>query len=332
MRSWLLELLGRAFASEGQDLAHLKGWVADSGEGRWTVQEAIDRDVPAPVITLSLRRASAPARTTRTAARSSPRCATSSAATRSRRSSRGTHGSRHGHGHPRGGRHGAEPEDLPAPRGAGPDVRRELRRHAPAREAGETRPGAGPGAVGHRQLRRPDPRLHGRGPGIHDRAGPRRLAGRHRRLHPGRHLRRLAGRAGPGGPRPRGPMDGVRPGLDVAGRLGPVRAARAQRPVAGRRLLQRAARADRGGHPRRRQPHPAQHERRPDRDRRPERAAARRGGGGQRADRHRRRRPRRHRLRDPGRGAVHREDLGPQGRPGPAKANQRSEGAVGAAV
>ena len=39
---------------EGQDLAHLKGWVADSGEGRWTVQEAIDRDVPAPVITLSL--------------------------------------------------------------------------------------------------------------------------------------------------------------------------------------------------------------------------------------------------------------------------------------
>ena len=45
---------GRAFASEGQDLAHLKGWVADSGEGRWTVQEAIDRDVPAPVITLSL--------------------------------------------------------------------------------------------------------------------------------------------------------------------------------------------------------------------------------------------------------------------------------------
>ena len=33
---------------------HLKGWVADSGEGRWTVQEAIDHDVPAPVITLSL--------------------------------------------------------------------------------------------------------------------------------------------------------------------------------------------------------------------------------------------------------------------------------------
>ena len=45
---------GRAFQSQGQDLQHLKGWVADSGEGRWTVQEAIDQDVPAPVITLSL--------------------------------------------------------------------------------------------------------------------------------------------------------------------------------------------------------------------------------------------------------------------------------------
>jgi 6-phosphogluconate dehydrogenase len=54
VRSWLLELAGRAFRSNGQDLDHLKGWVADSGEGRWTVQEAIDRDVPAPVITLSL--------------------------------------------------------------------------------------------------------------------------------------------------------------------------------------------------------------------------------------------------------------------------------------
>jgi 6-phosphogluconate dehydrogenase len=55
VRSWLLELLGDAFKSQGQDLAHLKDWVADSGEGRWTVQEAIDRDIPAPVITLSLQ-------------------------------------------------------------------------------------------------------------------------------------------------------------------------------------------------------------------------------------------------------------------------------------
>jgi len=55
VRSWLLELAGRAFRSNGQDLDQLKGWVADSGEGRWTVQEAIDRDIPAPIITLSLQ-------------------------------------------------------------------------------------------------------------------------------------------------------------------------------------------------------------------------------------------------------------------------------------
>ena len=54
VRSWLLELAGRAFRANGQDLEQLKGWVADSGEGRWTVQEAIDKDVPAPIITLSL--------------------------------------------------------------------------------------------------------------------------------------------------------------------------------------------------------------------------------------------------------------------------------------
>jgi 6-phosphogluconate dehydrogenase len=54
VRSWLLELAGRAFRSNGQDLPHLKGYVEDSGEGRWTIQEAIDHDVPAPVITLSL--------------------------------------------------------------------------------------------------------------------------------------------------------------------------------------------------------------------------------------------------------------------------------------
>jgi 6-phosphogluconate dehydrogenase len=53
VRSWLLELAVSAL-SEDQDLAHIKDWVADSGEGRWTVQEAIERDVPAPVITLAL--------------------------------------------------------------------------------------------------------------------------------------------------------------------------------------------------------------------------------------------------------------------------------------
>jgi 6-phosphogluconate dehydrogenase len=55
VRSWLLELAVDAFRKNGEDLGELKGWVADSGEGRWTVQEAIDRDVPAPVITLSLQ-------------------------------------------------------------------------------------------------------------------------------------------------------------------------------------------------------------------------------------------------------------------------------------
>ncbi len=54
VRSWLLELLERAYATEGQDLERIRGWVADSGEGRWTVQTALDLDVPAPVITLSL--------------------------------------------------------------------------------------------------------------------------------------------------------------------------------------------------------------------------------------------------------------------------------------
>jgi len=53
VRSWLNELAERAFAKDA-DLSALKGYVEDSGEGRWTVQEAIDLDVPAPVITLSL--------------------------------------------------------------------------------------------------------------------------------------------------------------------------------------------------------------------------------------------------------------------------------------
>jgi 6-phosphogluconate dehydrogenase len=53
VRSWLNELAERAFAKD-VELSALKGYVEDSGEGRWTVQEAIDLDVPAPVITLSL--------------------------------------------------------------------------------------------------------------------------------------------------------------------------------------------------------------------------------------------------------------------------------------
>jgi 6-phosphogluconate dehydrogenase len=54
IRSWLLELAGLAFEQHGEDLSDIRGWVADSGEGRWTVREAIELDVPAPVITMSL--------------------------------------------------------------------------------------------------------------------------------------------------------------------------------------------------------------------------------------------------------------------------------------
>jgi 6-phosphogluconate dehydrogenase len=54
VRSWLLELAEAAFEKEGNDLADIRGYVQDSGEGRWTVFESIDRSVPAPVIALSL--------------------------------------------------------------------------------------------------------------------------------------------------------------------------------------------------------------------------------------------------------------------------------------
>jgi len=55
VRSWLLELAERAFARDPR-LASIEGYVEDSGEGRWTVQEALDQDVPLPIITLSLMR------------------------------------------------------------------------------------------------------------------------------------------------------------------------------------------------------------------------------------------------------------------------------------
>jgi len=54
VRSWLLDLAARAL-DEDTELTDIKPWVADSGEGRWTVFESIDLDVPAPVITLSLQ-------------------------------------------------------------------------------------------------------------------------------------------------------------------------------------------------------------------------------------------------------------------------------------
>jgi 6-phosphogluconate dehydrogenase len=54
VRSWLCELAERAFEAEGNDLEGLRGHVSDSGEGRWTIVDAIDHDVPTPVITASL--------------------------------------------------------------------------------------------------------------------------------------------------------------------------------------------------------------------------------------------------------------------------------------
>jgi 6-phosphogluconate dehydrogenase len=53
VRSWLLELTERALAKD-PDLSSIRGYVDDSGEGRWTIQEAIDRDVPATVLAHSL--------------------------------------------------------------------------------------------------------------------------------------------------------------------------------------------------------------------------------------------------------------------------------------
>ena len=53
VRSWLLDLLVLAFQSD-DNLQKVRGYVEDSGEGRWTIQEAIDHNVPAPVITASL--------------------------------------------------------------------------------------------------------------------------------------------------------------------------------------------------------------------------------------------------------------------------------------
>ncbi|MDL1911542.1 decarboxylating 6-phosphogluconate dehydrogenase [Chloroflexi bacterium CFX6] len=54
VRSWLLDLAARALEEDAK-LSGIEPWVADSGEGRWTVFESIDLDVPAPVITLALQ-------------------------------------------------------------------------------------------------------------------------------------------------------------------------------------------------------------------------------------------------------------------------------------
>ena len=54
VRSWLCELAANAFEQEGNDLEALAPYVEDSGEGRWTVEDAIEQRIPMPVITASL--------------------------------------------------------------------------------------------------------------------------------------------------------------------------------------------------------------------------------------------------------------------------------------
>ena len=54
VRSWLCELAARAFEADGNDLEAIEGYTEDSGEGRWTIEDATAHDVPTPVITASL--------------------------------------------------------------------------------------------------------------------------------------------------------------------------------------------------------------------------------------------------------------------------------------
>jgi 6-phosphogluconate dehydrogenase len=54
IRSWLCELAARAFEADGNQLAGLEGWVEDSGEGRWTLEDAIDHGVPTPALSAAL--------------------------------------------------------------------------------------------------------------------------------------------------------------------------------------------------------------------------------------------------------------------------------------
>jgi 6-phosphogluconate dehydrogenase len=54
VRSWLLELLHAAFEKEGHRLEAIEGYVEDSGEGRWTIAEALAEDIPVPVISAAL--------------------------------------------------------------------------------------------------------------------------------------------------------------------------------------------------------------------------------------------------------------------------------------
>ena len=54
VRSWLLELLAKALAEEGNDLGALAPFIEESGTGRWTAEYALSRGISLPVITLAL--------------------------------------------------------------------------------------------------------------------------------------------------------------------------------------------------------------------------------------------------------------------------------------
>ena len=85
VRSWLCELAARAFEADGNDLGAIEGYTEDSGEGRWTIEDATAHDVPTPGDhRLAVRSACARAATATSPTACWRRCATSSAATPSR--------------------------------------------------------------------------------------------------------------------------------------------------------------------------------------------------------------------------------------------------------
>ena len=127
VRSWLLDLAADALRDDPK-LERVKDYVDDSGEGRWTVIESVERAIPAPVLTLALQARFRCASPRRSRASSSPRCGTSSAATPSRRRDARRRRARCGRAEPaaRGERH--------APRRGAVHVRglrSERRPHAP---------------------------------------------------------------------------------------------------------------------------------------------------------------------------------------------------------
>lgn len=80
IRSWLFDLAAQAL-KDNPELDGIKGWVADSGEGHWTVFESINLAIPAPVITAALQARFVSRRRKALARRSWPLCAINLAAT-----------------------------------------------------------------------------------------------------------------------------------------------------------------------------------------------------------------------------------------------------------